>query len=236
MKFIVKNRKGKGYNKLLTFHKKKGSYEGDVRSKDEKGYLLYDDVLNDLLEEQGFICAYCMRKIDAKTSSIEHIIGQSYKDKKGNEIGKIEDTNYDNMLAVCEGNSCQKLHCDKSRAEFQSKRPVLSISPLNKQQMVNIRFLKSGFIYYKVPDEAIDKSNETEEDKEIREDIEKTLNLNCENLREQRRKIIQSLKNILIKHKFDKTFAKKELERWQNNSGHYKAFCQVAIYELQKHI
>jgi len=239
MKFIVKNHTGKGYKSLITVHKRNGSYQNDVKDDKSKTppVTIRSDILKDLLVEQGYICAYCMIKIDDKTATIEHIIGQSYKDEEGKEIGKIEDTNYDNMLAVCEGNSCQNnLHCDKSRADFQSKRPVLSISPLNKQQMENIKFAKSGVVYYKVPQDEIVKSSETSEDKEIRFDIKDVLKLNCENLRVQRERVIQSLKSILIKHKFDKTFAKKELERWQKNNGNHKAFCQVAIYELQKHI
>jgi len=268
MKLIVKNHTGKGYKSLITIHKRNGSYN-DTKDDNSKipPVTIRSDILKDLLVEQGYICAYCMRKIDEKTSTIEHIIGQGFNeqscDKKkkifdytqlkferwlfiqgidnsinqnDNCIGKTHDTNYKNMLAVCCGNSCHDLHCDKSRAKFQEKRPILFISPLNKQQMENIKFSQTGIVYYKVPDEMIDESSETEDDKEIRADINKILNLNCEKLREDRGRIIKSIKSILRRHDFKRDFAKKEIERWQNNNGHYKEFCQVAIYELQKHI
>lgn len=237
MKLISKQHTGNGYKKLILIHKQNGSYNGDVCSNDENGISLRPLVLKDLLEEQGHICAYCMRKIDETSSSIEHIIGQKYIDVSGNAIGKREDTNYSNMLAVCWGNSCQNdLHCDKSRANVQTTRPLLFVSPLSSTYMTNIKFSQSGVIYYKELESSIDKTRELEEDREIRYDINKVLNLNCKNLVEQRGRIINSVKSILRRYKFDKTKAKNELASWQQPNGGYKEFAQVAIYELQKHI
>ena len=150
MKLISKNNTGQGYKKLIKIHKENGSYSGDVCSNDEFGNSPKPMILKDLLEEQGYICAYCMRKIDEKNATLEHLIGQNYTDEQGAKIGKKEDTNYLNMLAVCKGNSCLKdLHCDKSRSKFQARRALLFISPLNKSQMQNIKFSHSGVIYYK---------------------------------------------------------------------------------------
>ncbi|RUM72698.1 MAG: hypothetical protein DSZ09_01090, partial [Sulfurovum sp.] len=138
---------------------------------------------------------------------------------------KIEDTNYDNMLAVCHGNFCKnETHCDSSRSKYQDKRPLLNISPLKRQQMNNIKFSQSGVIYY----ENID------DESEINFDLNEVLNLNCDNIRNERKKIIKVIKKILSQHKFDKKFAQKELDYWENCNNSYKAYCQVAIYELRK--
>lgn len=241
MRLIIKKHTGKGYKKLIKIHKTNGSYKGDVCSNDEDGICAKKIILKDLLEEQGYICAYCMQKIDESNSTIEHIIGQNFKDEEGLEIGKKEDTNYDNMLAVCLGNSCKELHCDKSRAKYQSKRAKLYVNPLSKVQMENIKFSQSGVIYYKEIEDVIDKSSEIKEEREIRFDLNQVLNLNTSRLVEERGKIIKSIKSILSRSSlnkvtFDKTKANFEFNKWQQNNGCYKEFCQVAIYELKKHI
>jgi len=237
MKLISKKNRGEGYKKLIKIHKNHGSYKDDVCSNDESGVSAKPTVLNDLLEEQGYICAYCMRKIDENSATLEHIIGQNYRDEKGNEIGKEEDTNYLNMLAVCKGNSCiNSLHCDKSRAKFQDKRALLFISPLNESQMKNIKFSQSGVIYYKEPDNLIDIQKESLKDKEIRYDINSVLNLNCDNLVEQRGRLSKTIRSILIRCKFNKKIIKQKLDNLMNINGKNEEFCQVAIYELNKYI
>ena len=49
-----------------------------------------------LLEEQGYICAYCMKKLEDDFSKvkIEHYIAR-------NEENQLD---YNNLLAVCKGN------------------------------------------------------------------------------------------------------------------------------------
>ena len=228
MRYIKKIKKGKGYNRLLQIHKAKGCYDDTKNDNSKKPPITTrTDILQDLLNEQGYICAYCMRSISLDNATIEHIIGQNYIDNDSNKIGKEEDTNYNNMLAVCCGNFCKgKTHCDSSRSKYQADRPLLNISPLNEQQMKNIKFSQSGVIYYKNIDEETD----------INFDLNKVLNLNCENIKNSREKIIRVIKRLLSKHKFDKKFAKKELEYWEQRNGSYKAFCQVAIFELRKYI
>jgi len=228
MKYIHKKRTGIGYSKLLQIHKAKGCYN-DTKNDNSKNpkVTTRTDILKDLLDEQGYLCAYCMRSISLDSATIEHFIGQNYVDDKGNNIGKIEDTNYDNMLAVCHGNFCKnETHCDSSRSKYQDKRPLLNISPLNRQQMNNIKFSQSGVIYY----ENID------DESEINFDLNKVLNLNCDNIRNERKKIIKVTKKILSQHKFDKKFAQKELDYWEECNNSYKAYCQVAIFELKKYI
>lgn len=227
MKYIQKKKTGLGYSKLLKIHKAKGSY-ADTQNDNSKipKVTTRTDILTDLSEEQGFICAYCMRSISLDNATIEHFLGQSYIDDNGKALGKEQDTNYDNMLAVCKGDFCQKeLHCDSSRGKYQAKRPLLNISPLNKKQMNSIKFSQSGMVYY----ENID------DETEISFDLNNILNLNCKNIKEERKKIIKIIKRLLAQHKFDKKFAQKELTYWEQKNSSYKAYCQVAIFELRKY-
>lgn len=225
MKYIQKKKIGIGYSKLLKIHKSKGCYKDtqDDNSKTPK-ITTRTDILKDLLDEQGYICAYCMRIISINNADIEHFVGQGYINKEGKSIGKVEDTNYNNMLAVCHGNFCQEpLHCDSSRSKYQDKRPLLNISPLNRQQMNSIKFSQSGIIYYENIDDESD----------ISFDLNKVLNLNCENIKEERKKLIKRIKKNLVKYKFNKKVIQKELEYWKESN---KAFSQVAIFELKKYI
>ncbi len=233
MRYIQKNHVS--INKWLFLYKDKSKfYNEDIKNERIEGKKNnYDNILEDLLEEQGFLCAYCMRTIESKNATIEHIIGQKYIDDNKKDIGKREDTNYQNMLAVCLGQYCkkitkakEKLHCDSSRSKYQKKRPLLNISPLNRQQMNNIKFSQSGVIYY----ENID------DETEISFDLNKVLNLNCENIKEERKRISNIVKSLLIKHKFDKKFANNQLEYWESRNGSYKEYCQVAIYLLRKYV
>jgi len=228
MKFIIKKKTGKGYNKLLQIHKRRGCY-ADTKNDNSKipKITIRTDILEDLLREQGYICAYCMKTISLEKSQIEHIIGQSYIDEEKKEIGKLEDTNYENMLAVCQGNFCEKeTHCDSSRSKYQDKRPLLSISPLNQSDMNSIKFTQSGVVYYGELDAKTD----------MNYDLSTVLNLNCTSIQEKRKRIVQAIKFLLSKHEFDKKFANKTLALWKNESLENKEFCEVAIFELRKYI
>ena len=62
-----------------------------------------------LLEEQGYICAYCMNRIDTSNSKIEHIKCRS----RYPELELV----YNNMVICCKGNTENKLHCDSSKSD-----------------------------------------------------------------------------------------------------------------------
>lgn len=74
-----------------------------------------------LCREQGGLCAYCMRRITADSSHVEHIIPQSIC-KNGQDVA------YDNMLAVCDGNEMsgngKALICDRARGGMPLLRSI----------------------------------------------------------------------------------------------------------------
>ncbi|WP_041963098.1 hypothetical protein [Sulfurospirillum cavolei] len=240
MKFIVKQRNSLGYRRLLELQKIPDSAYNNVCNNASQNDFIRDEVLTSLLEEQGYLCAYCMQKISLSNATIEHIIGQKYV-QNGIELGKQNQINYDNFLAVCEGKSCKdNLHCDKSRSTYQRIRPLFA-NPLENRIMQNVRFSEKGLIYYKdfIKIETIETLNNhanLDEDSNIRYDIHKVLNLNCQNLKARREAIINALKR-LTNNWTKKGRIETELSKYQRKQGNgYIEFCQVAIYFLNKHI
>ena len=81
-------KKGKEPDSLTKYKKQKFAYYD--------GYKEKDDVREMLLKEQGYLCAYCMRRIDINHMKIEHWFPE-------NELSDIERLDYRNMLGSCEG-------------------------------------------------------------------------------------------------------------------------------------
>lgn len=126
---------------------------GDTRAiRDQFEALPKDAIRKSLLEEQHYLCAYCMHKIENNPlrTSIEHW----YPLSKDKEMA----LDYNNMLAVCDGGENWKgkekknLCCDA----FKADEAELKISPLNKRQMEKITYTKDGFIKTEPQDQRMD--------------------------------------------------------------------------------
>lgn len=113
-----------------------------------------------LLREQGYLCAYCMKRIhNEKDTKIEHY-------RARNAENQLE---YSNLLAVCNGNQTssdstvkygkKRLTCDSMKGN-----QFLHINPQSKEDMDSIYYDNSGKIYSKNP--------------VYQEDIKDVLNLN----------------------------------------------------------
>ena len=235
MKFIQKQKNTRGYYRLIELERNSGTYD-DIKNDKSKSIYTRDEVLGSLLEEQSFLCAYCMQKINIKTATIEHIIGQNYIDNETN--GRDYQIDYDNLLAVCNGKSCkEELHCDKSRANYQKLRPLFA-NPLKKQIIGNIKFTNSGVVYYKQyqsKEEIKDFKDHMKcsEDNNIQYDISYVLNLNCDNLKLQRKVVINALKKI-TKNWSNKDKIKKLLDEYQSGNRQCTKFYGLIIYILSK--
>ena len=121
-----------------------------IRSAFDK--LPKENIRKKLLEEQHYLCAYCMRKIrnDGLKTTIEHWQPLS-KDKD-------QALDYGNMLAVCDGGRAwagkgkRILCCDACKADEKE----LVISPLNKEHIDKIAYDKDGFIKTEPVDKKLD--------------------------------------------------------------------------------
>lgn len=62
------------------------------------------DLKETLLKEQGYICCYCMCRIAAYDSHIEHFIARSEaKDRPYSVVVQDAELGYENLLLSCEG-------------------------------------------------------------------------------------------------------------------------------------
>lgn len=128
-----------------------------------------------LLVEQGHICAYCMQRITLKLNEqykpkieVEHFQSQKkYPDK---------DLDYNNMLGVCNGNLGGNEHCDKSKKE----KSLTHLNPLKPEIEHCIVYSTSGRI-------EANGSN-----KHIEDELNEILNLNNQNLIDNRKNLSKS--------------------------------------------
>ena len=169
-----------------------------------------------LLKEQGYLCAYCMSRIEdnAHSAKIEH-----YKPRSAFPALQMD---YGNMLAVChggEGGDPAHYTCDKSKGN-----QCLHINPQERSHMETIYYHDDG---------RIDATNGT-----FRADIE-TLRLNDSGLVGKRFAALSALKE----HLHD-TFGtrKASQKRLKNLLRKYTAqmprqpFCGILLWYLQKRL
>lgn len=206
-------KKSKEPNSLTEYKKQSNSYyDGCDKA----------DIKKSLLKEQGYLCAYCMKRISETDMTIEHYKTQS-------SISEKEALNYNNMLGVCLGNrgAGRKNYftCDAHR-----ENDSITINPLLRSSIDLIYYEDSGRIY----------SN----DPEINKDLDKTLNLNCEQvlLIANRRQALKSLKNYLFNLKSKGTWKKEFLEKikkqyeYPDKDGKLQPYSGIILYYLNKRI
>ena len=179
-----------------------------------------------LLEEQGYLCAYCMRRISLKNVQIEHYLPQHPKSENYDPALTID---YRNMLAVCSGNKKQagkfeNLTCDQHRGN-----EPLTVDPRDPVSIEKIKYKTDGTI--------------CSDDAEIEKDLNITLNLNCpaSYLKENRKAALDAVKKELRDKFPGKKAPKQQLERMlkqfqTKTNGQYKAFAGAVIWYLKRQI
>ncbi len=161
------------------------------------------DLRTSLLEEQGYLCAYCMKRIGRdkdeeglyKDVKIEHIIPRSETAKSADT--EMLELDYSNLVAVCTGSTNGELHCDTSKGNS-----IISLHPCNRAVEESISYgLKDGEI----------RSNNELWNKDIKDKAK--LNLNHPTLKLNRAAAIKGLVMTLEK---TKKWNRTGLERWMH--------------------
>lgn len=177
----------------LTQAKRKGLQNYDTMPTDLK-----DVIRQQLLTEQGYLCAYCMRRINLDTVQIEHYIAQHPADGDYDPALTID---YSNMLGVCPGNKCEGLPAKYLTCDQHRKNIPLTVDPRKAESVAAIRYRADGVMFSNIPS--------------INEDIQVTLNLNCAavHLPENRKAALDALKKKIFLDCKDKTATKSYFQR-----------------------
>lgn len=189
------------------------------------GYPHKSELRELLLKDQGYLCAYCMRRIenDSSKMKIEHWMPQS---KIKTELKKLD---FKIMLGVCDGcrgDADKYTTCDEHRHNAE-----LTINPLNKDMIYTIYYDKNGIIHSADP--GIDR------------DLNITLNLNCRQASSKlvlnRKKVYEQCMQRLIRIQRQGLWKESTLKRVSEyyaakQDGKYCEYAGVAIYLLNKYM
>ncbi len=167
-----------------------------------------------LLEEQGYICCYCMQRINCKTSKIEHF--------KSQEKHRDSQIDYNNLFVACIGGESQKdfeQHCDTKKAN-QDLNAINLLSNIENE----IKYIKKD-------KDTIEISSDNPE---IQSDIE-ILNLNLKVLQKNRKEALENAISKLKTKNFKAQEIKELISKYKNkHNGKFEPFCEMLVYFLNK--
>lgn len=203
---------------LTQYKKKQGAYYD--------GYDKKDDVRESLLKEQGYLCGYCMKRLETCDQvKIEHIVPQSklLEDERAALDYRI-------MLGVCygnEGHPKREQTCDAHRGNEK-----LTVDPFNESSISLIKYQSDGTIY--------------SDNADINEDLDITLNLNYNGpgvyLKENRKAALAACKDKLKTIKRQGCWSKSMLQRMlieyerPDAEGKLKPYSGIVIDYLNRKI
>lgn len=185
-------------------------------------YEANEDLRKALLADQGYLCAYCMRRIPKKdegsdeTSRIEHIIPQE-------SLSRKERMDFSNLVICCpgalEGVEGKKTHCDRHKG----KRKI-SFSLFDPVFIDSLNYNNDGTIV---------STNET-----WNKEINNILNLNISLLKKCRKEVKKGIITVLGKRKWTKAdiLALQKIYESKDSDGHYVQYCGIGRWYLSKKV
>lgn len=189
------------------------------------GYGKKEELRESLLKDQGYLCAYCMRRIenDRRYMKIEHWKPQS---QLGTEAEKLD---FGIMLGVCDGcrgSADEYTTCDEHRHDTE-----LFVNPLDRTMMASINYDREGYI----------KST----DERIEHDLNHVLNLNCKQVSSKivlNRKSVyeecyERMKKLQAEGNWKKSMLQKVLRYYETQTnGKYREYVGVPLFLLNKYM
>lgn len=190
------------------------------------------ELVDSLLKEQGYLCAYCMCRIKTPLVKVEH-----WKCRDNYPTLQIE---YNNLLAVCcenSGQNASRLRCENERGvtpahqhcDTKKGSANLDYNPANTahHQLIKIKYTETtGKIL--------------SENARFNEQLSDVLNLNIEFHKSNRLNILNAIKGTLKKYKVSATTPQLQLllTQWKNKNKHgqYQPFAGIAIWYLEKRL
>lgn len=182
-----------------------------------------NDIRDKILEEQGHLCAYCMRRISKDTMKIEHW----YPEERLSDTDCLD---YNNMLGCCpghiEGSSGKNDTCDTKKGN-----KLITVDPRKLEHIDQIKYSsKDGRIF--------------SDNSEFEKDIDSTLNLNepSHYLMQGRKAALDEVKKFLSqkekKGNWTEISMRRLLQRYENANaeGKKKEYAGIVIWYLRKRL
>ncbi|MGK7938734.1 MAG: retron system putative HNH endonuclease [Crocosphaera sp.] len=190
-----------------------------IRPKYNK-YSPKNDLKISLLKEQGYICCYCLSKIEIDSMSIEHWFPRS----KFNVL----ETEYNNLFGCCKGGGPAKRvkknrhYCDVAKGD-----KLISIYPIFPNFETLIMYRSNGEIY--------------SDNQAINKDLQETLNLNISKLVDIRQQKIKTFQQEIANYYSNKDYTIDDLKllidqlypSLEDGEDKYDAYCMVEVGYLR---
>lgn len=170
-----------------------------------------------LLNEQNNRCAYCTRKIELKSSTIEH-----YVPRNGENGDASKSLDYNNLFAVCK--TTRNLPFKHQTCDVRRGNKLLRIDPRLQSHIDTIRYDKRGKI--------------SSDNNDFDYDLDFTLNLNEKTLLNNRFSAFDSLMKRMIKKKsgkWTKEFIQHTLDKYKSKDD-CTPYAGFIIYQLEKRL
>ena len=163
-----------------------------------------------LLQEQGYLCAYCMCRISREKSRIEHL--QSRKNHPEKQL------DYNNMVICCEGNPNGKESCDRKKGDRDITFNLFSDEDI-------------ATLSYSSRDGTIRSTNPTYE-----KELNKLLNLNNGTLKDNRHQAYRGLITELSKKKWTLKTLRKQRDKWaaRDEEEQFRPYLGIVLWQLDK--
>lgn len=173
-------------------------------------YQAIPELRDSLLQEQGYLCAYCMCRISREKSRIEHL-----RSRKNHPEQQLD---YGNMVICCEGIINGEESCDRKKGDRDITFNLFSDGAI-------------ATLSYSYGDGAIRCTDPTHE-KELNE----LLNLNNDILKANRHEALMGVITELGKKRWTPATLRKQREEWaaRNETGQFRPYLGIVLWLLDK--
>lgn len=186
-----------------------------------------------LLNEQGWICAYCMTRISSvEKAHVEHYCPQ--------EACPERDLDYMNLFAVCNGltDSYPEKeffhHCDKTQGEagkMNGKVKLQKLDPAHPSCESLVTYSLSGSVL------------SADNNEQVEHELNKALNLNNQALVQRRRSAMDRAMELMKKEQpvgqWRKAFLEKHRQEWlalykRKDKQAFRPYCMAGVWLINK--
>ncbi len=173
-------------------------------------YQAIPELRDSLLQEQGYLCAYCMCRISREKSRIEHL-----RSRKNHPEQQLD---YGNMVICCEGIINGEESCDRKKGDRDITFDLFSDAAI-------------ATLSYSSGDGTIRSTHPAHQD-----ELDKVLNLNNDILKNNRHEALKGVIKELSKKQWTPASLRKKREEWaaRDEEGQFRPYLGIVLWLLDK--